>query len=142
MSVWLKRAGFALVISYIALSPALPQIFGWGAPIVRQWTMYSEVGEGLPKGVFTAHYDDGRTQTLTPLQVRGLQRYPDVVHYAFEDRVFSPDQLGVWARELCRGEPQLARLSFEGRIGTCDGWIAHSDQDVCGARALLAGGAP
>jgi hypothetical protein len=142
MTIWMKRTVFALAASYIALSPALPQIFGWGAPFVRQWTMYSEVGEGLPKGVFTAHYEDGRTQALTPLQVRELERYPDVVHYAFEGRVFSPDQLGLWAGRLCEAEPGLTRLSFEGRIGAADGWITHSSGDVCDDRALVAGGAP
>lgn len=140
MTIWLKRAAFALAASYIALSPALPQIFGWGAPFVRQWTMYSRVGEGLPKGVFTAHYGDGREVQLTPLQVRGLARYPDDVFYTFETRVLRVQELARWAADLCAREPDLTRLSFEGRIGAADGWIVHSDPDLCAGQALLAGG--
>jgi len=139
MTIWLKRAAFALAASYIALSPALPQIFGWGAPFVRQWTMYSAVGEGLPKGVFTVHHEDGRQARLTPLQVRGLERYPDDFHYTFETRVLRPEDLARWAEEMCAREPGLTRLSFQGRIGAADGWTNHSDPDLCAGEALLAG---
>jgi hypothetical protein len=140
MTIWLKRTLFALVASYIALSPALPQIFGWGAPFVRQWTMYSGVGEGLPKGVFTLHREDGREERLTPLQVRGLERYPDDFHYTFETRVLRGEDLAGWVEHLCSHEPGLARISFEGRIGASDGWIAYSSADLCSSQALLAGG--
>lgn len=141
MTIWLKRAAFALAASYIALSPALPQVFGWGAPFVRQWTMYSGVGEGLPKGVFTAHYEDGREEQFTPLQARGLDRYPDDFHYTFDARVLRRQDLARWVEDLCTRVPDLTRLSFEGRIGAADGWFVHSDPDLCAGQALVAGGA-
>lgn len=138
MALWLKRAAFALAALYITLSPALPQLLGWGAPVVRQWTMYSGVGEGLPKGEFTARYADGGRQTLTALQVRGLERYPDVFHYTYAARLDTPQDLARWAADLCAQSPELVSLSFEGRIGARDGWVVHSAENLCARDPLLA----
>src|SRR6056297_1399736 len=102
MMAWLKRGAFALAALYITLSPMAPQLFGWGAPLVRPWTMYSGVGEGLPKGVFTARYADGREQRLTALQIMGLERYPDTFHYSFKARISAPQDLAAWARDFCQ----------------------------------------
>ena len=138
MALWLKRAAFALAALYITLSPALPQLLGWGAPVVRAWTMYSGVGAGLPKGDFTARYADGRIQTLTALQVRGLERYPDVFHYTFDGLIDAPEGLAAWAADFCAASQDLESLSFSGRIGSPDGWVTHDADDLCAGPALVA----
>lgn len=133
MGAVLRRAGFVLVAAYLLLSPALPQLFGWGGPWVRQWTMYSEVGFGLLKGEFTVQYADGRSERLAPLDVLGLSRYPDIFHYQFEPWVTDASDLAEYAAAFCASERELMSLAFDGQVGVMDGWAELSADQLCAA---------
>ena len=139
MALWIKRLGFAAAALYIILSPALPQLAGWGAPYVRPWTMFSGVGAGLPKGEFTARYADGRTEQLSALQVLGAERYPDSFHYEFDLLIHDEASFRDFAAGFCTRADGPATLSFDGRVGAPDGWVSHSVTDLCASPVQIAG---
>lgn len=138
MIEWIKRIGFAGAAVYILLSPALPQLFDIGSPWVRPWTMYSGVGEGLPKGVFTARYESGAEEYLTALQVRDLPRYPNTFHYEFDYWVHDEASFRAFAADFCESRSSLVSLSFEGRVGAPDGWASHQVGDLCTPAPMIA----
>ena len=135
---WVKRIGFAAAALYILLSPALPQLLGVGSPWVRPWQMYASVGEGLPKGVFTARYENGHEERLSALQVLGAPRYPDTFHYTFEYRVFDEASFRHFAAQFCGSQAGLTSLSFQGRVGSREGWVTHQVADLCTPEPLMA----
>lgn len=132
-----QKAGRSLALltlsGYILLSPALVQVFGVGAPIVRPWTMYSRVGMGLPKGTFEVTQPDGQTVKMTALQAAGLRRYPaegQIYHFG---RFVSlqPGAFAKFAAPLCSQLEEGARVTFSGEIGSPTGWTQVDTVDVC-----------
>ena len=127
-----RRLTFAALAGFILLSPAPKQLFGEPSPWLREWVMYSGVGTGIPEGAFHIHDASGRiVETLSPLQAAGLSRYPNIKHYMFEGRLQSSEDLWRFAAASCARLDTGQRLSFEGRIGTRQGWWAEARDDVC-----------
>ncbi len=93
--------------------------------------MFSGVGVGIPDGTFTVTHADGTIETHTPLEAAGLERYPLIRHYLFEGRVFEADHLARFATALCTPAHDASSVSFEGLVGTRDGWRAMQVDDIC-----------
>lgn len=129
----LRRALFTACAMFILLGPAPGQLFGNHSAWLREWIMYSGVGIGIPKGMFTVQggADDGAV--YTPLQAAGLERYPRIAHYSFEQRIFDPSGLARFAAPLCASLSDDQRLAFSGHVGTRQGWEPLADPDVCQA---------
>ena len=125
---------FALAAGYLLLSPALPQLGGWGSPWIRQWTMFSGVGVGLPKGTFILEEADGTAIELPPLAVAGLSRYPvrQPIYY-YDGYVGSADDLALYADVTCRHLREGSRLRFSGTIAQKYDWLAVENALVCEA---------
>lgn len=125
-------AAFTAMAAYMLFSPALPQLFGTGAPMVRQWTMFSGVGVGLPKGTFRIEYADGRTEDLSPLEVAGMTRYPvRRPIYRFDGYAKGPEGLAHFAAATCTTLPEGARLTFDGVLAERRHWTRMEAMRVC-----------
>ena len=128
-----RKTVFGLLAGYILLSPYFPQVLNTGAPVIRQWTMYSGVGQGVLKGEFLLTYADGTEVTKTPLEVQGLTRYPNTFHYEYDRLVLGKDQLKAFVKETCTTERNLVDMSFVGQVGTASGWLAIDVDHLCKA---------
>jgi hypothetical protein len=135
-----RRAGFWTLAGFILLTPAVWQVFGHHSIWLRPWVMYSGVGVGILDGTFVLRTPDGAPREMTPLEALGLERYPPIHHYAFDRRVGEDGRLDAFAGQLCETLPPGARLSFEGYVGTREGWRALSVEDVCIEVGLARGG--
>ena len=130
-AITVRRAAFCLVAAVIYLGPAPGQLFGLHSPWLREWVMFSRVGEGILDGAFTLVRPDGPVETYTPLEAAGLARYPIVLHYLFPRRVRDAGDLGRFAAPLCARAPAGAAVSFRGAVGDRDGWRPLQAEDVC-----------
>lgn len=127
-----RKAVFVVLAGFILLSPAPGQLFDQPSPWLREWVMYSGVGTGIPAGDFHILDEAGAVvETLTPLQAAGLSRYPNMSHYLFEGWMQSPDDLWRFAAAACAGLDPGRRLSFDGRVGTRQGWQEVQRGDIC-----------
>jgi hypothetical protein len=127
----LRRAAFVVLMACIYFGPAPGQLFDAHSPWLREWVMFKGVGSGLPRGAFTVTQADGTVHTYTALEAAGLDRYPLIRHYQFEGRVFATDQLYRFARTLCAEIAATSTVSFDGKVGTVDGWKLAQSDDVC-----------
>lgn len=127
----LRRCVFFALAAFILLGPAPGQLFDQRSPWLREWIMYSDVGVGLPKGVFIVQDASGPVEQHTPLQAAGLDRYPKITHYLFDRRVHAEADLARFAADLCATLQPGQHLSFEGVVGTRQGWVAMPVTDVC-----------
>lgn len=127
----LRRSAFFALAAFILLGPAPGQLFDQRSPWLREWIMYSDVGVGLPKGVFAVHDASGPVAEYTPLQAAGLERYPRIVHYFFDRRIFEQAHLTRYAADLCETLSPGQRLSFDGVVGTRKGWVPMPVANVC-----------
>jgi len=127
----LRRYAFFALAAFILLGPAPGQLFDKRSPWLREWVMYSGVGVGLPKGVFTVHDASGPVADYTPLQAAGLERYPLIVHYFFDKRIFEDADLTRYAAGLCEGLLPGQHLSFDGVVGTRKGWVPMPVTNLC-----------
>jgi hypothetical protein len=93
--------------------------------------MFSDVGVGIPDGTFTVSQEDGTIETYAPLEAAGLERYPDIRHYQFEGRVLEVGHLNRFAKVLCARTPTTSTVSFEGVVGTRDGWRPMQADNIC-----------
>ena len=128
----LRRAAFCALALFIALGPMFPQVFGVRSPAFRPWTMFSGVGVGILKGNFRIEEPQGQVRELAPLELLGLERYPRIRHFHFEHRVRDADDLRKFAAGFCAGLEPGARLSFDGHVGTRNGWRPLAGEDLCG----------
>ncbi len=128
-----RRIGFAVIALFILLAPAAGQIFGVKHLLLREWVMYSGVGVGIPKGEFRIWRGGQPVATLSPLEALELTAYPPVIHYTFPHRILGDDDLPGFAAQLCaRLEDHGGdRVSFEGVVGTRQGWRALRHEDLC-----------
>lgn len=125
-----RRAAFCVVGLFILLAPMFPHLFDLRSPFLRPWMMYSDVGVGILKGGFRV--DDGVSRRdLSPLQVMGLERYPRLRHFLFEHRVHDSADVARLAEPFCATLGPGARLSFEGAVGTRQGWRPLQVNNVC-----------
>jgi hypothetical protein len=108
-------------------------MFGKHSPWLREWIMYSGVGVGIPKGLFTIHDESGPIADLTPLEAADLERYPKITHYYFSGLIGQAADLARFAEPLCSGLPQGQWVSFSGYVGTRQGWAKMRMDDVCAA---------
>lgn len=130
METW-RRLVFYALAGFILLSPAPGQLFGQHYLLIREWVMYSGVGVGMPKGEFVLHDMSGGVTRLTPLEAAGLERYPRTSHYLFATRIFEPQDIARFAAARCADLTPQQRLSFEGVVGTRQGWVAMPVENVC-----------
>ena len=130
--VGLRRGGFCARAPFIPLGPIFPQAFAVHSPLFRPWTMFSGVGVGILKGSFRVEDGQGPAREMTPLELLGLERYPRIRQYHFEERVRDPEDLRKFVAEYCDGLAPGARLSFAGHVGTREGWRALKGDDLCG----------
>lgn len=126
-----RRVVFGLLAAFILLGPAPGQLFGKHSPWLREWVMYSGVGVGILDGSFTASQEDGTQTVYSPLQVAGLDSYPMIKHYYFDNRVFVPEDLGKFAANLCETLEPGGQLAFDGYVGTRQGWQVLKQDNVC-----------
>lgn len=133
----LRRGVFMVIALFLFLGPAPGQLFGQHSPFLREWIMYSGVGIGMPKGIFSVHDQTGEVTDYTPLQAAGLERYPPISHYKFDRRIFAAEDLSRFAAPLCARLSQDQRLSFDGAVGTRIGWVQVTQDDVCQDQAVL-----
>lgn len=133
LPVLARRFGFGLIALFILLAPAAGQVFGVHHLLLREWVMYSGVGVGIPQGEFLIWRDDTVVARLSPLDALDLPAYPRVIHYTFEHRILSNEDFAGFATRLCaeRGTYGGDRVSFEGVIGTREGWQAASQDNLC-----------
>ncbi len=127
-----RRVAFCVIAVLILLLPMLPQVFDLRSPLLRGWRMYSDVGVGVLKGGFQLEQPGGTPREISPLGIMGLQTYPRIYHYHFEQRVRNPEDLRSMTSSFCRELGPAARLSFEGAVGTRQGWRKLSVPDLCG----------
>jgi len=130
-----RRAAFCVVALFIVLAPMFPHLFDLRSPFLRSWKMYSDVGVGILKGAF--RIDDGVSRRdLSPLQVMGLERYPRLRHFLFEHRVRESGDVARLAEPFCATLAPGVRLSFDGAVGTRQGWRPLQVENICaGAHA-------
>jgi hypothetical protein len=122
-----RRVAFAVIAMFILLGPAPGQLFGMHSVLLREWLMFSGAGLGLLKGNFTLHGADGDV-TMSPLEVAAL---PSYLALPVERRVFKPTDLKSFAARVCDNGRQTARLSYDGSVGTFNGWRMLTARDVC-----------
>lgn len=128
----LAHAGLVMVLGlFIAFGPAAGQIFGQHYAWLREWVMFSGSGVGVLKGRFTLHHPGGADQPMTPLDVLGLRAYPDTAPDEFDRLVFGLGDLRRDATAMCDRRTDASRLSFEGWVGTRQGWRPLAAEDVC-----------
>lgn len=133
-----QKLGVLLAAAFIALAPALPQIFGIGHDYVRYWAMYSGVGQGTMKGTFTLTHADGRSETFTPLDIMGLERYPNAFHYTFDRLLVDRDAIGPIVSPFCEAHAKDgAVLAFSGKVGVANGWATYAADDLCPKQDVL-----
>ena len=140
----LRRAGFVGIALFILLAPSAGQVFGVKHLLLREWVMYSGVGVGIPRGEFRIWRGDHMVATLSPLEALDLPAYPSVIHYTFAHRVLDDADLPGFAARLCEtlADHGGDRVSFEGVVGTRDGWRSAQHDDLCardGHRITAAG---
>lgn len=128
-----RPAVFAVIAAFMLASPALPQVFGIGKPWIRQWTMFSGVGRGIPKGDFIIETHAGMpVRTLTPLAAAGLTRYPVTAPVERFDRyVYHVSDLQRFAAPACADLNADQRLRFAGVVGSWHGFTAPVSAVVC-----------
>lgn len=128
-----RRIGFTAIALFILLAPAAGQIFGVKHLLLREWVMYSGVGVGIPKGEFRIWRGDQPVATLSPLEALELTAYPRVIHYTFPHRILGDEDLPGFAARLCAAlaDHDADRVSFEGVIGTRQGWRSARHGDLC-----------
>jgi hypothetical protein len=128
-----RRIGFAAIALFILLAPAAGQVFGVHHLLLREWVMYSGVGVGIPKGEFRIWQEDEPVATLSPLEALDLAAYPPVIHYTFSHRILSDDDFPRFAARLCGALADHGgdRVSFEGKVGTRQGWRPANHSDLC-----------
>ena len=109
MPFYLRRIVFLGLASFIVISPFFPQVLKVGSPWIRPWTMYAGVGSGLLKGDFTLQFENGRVETLSPLEALGLTTKWSI------ELVFSPihgfEQAGDLAELFARPLDRAMRLA-------------------------------
>jgi hypothetical protein len=120
---------FAFLASLIVLGPFAAQILEMRSPLLRPWTMFSGVGVGILKGVFTHERADGSRADMTPLQVRGLDRYPVIRGTQFQYLVSDDRDLRRFAGDYC--DQVGGALAFNGWVGTRTGWRSLEAQNIC-----------
>lgn len=128
-----RRVAFCVCAAFILLLPMLPQVFDLRSPLLRSWRMYSDVGVGILKGSFRVQQPDGAVRSLSPLEMMGLEVYPRIRHFHFQQRIMASEDLGPLTSEFCRALDPTHRLSFEGAVGTPRGWQALNIPDLCGS---------
>lgn len=126
-----RRAAFVIIGAFLLLAPAPGQLLGLHNVLLREWIMFSGVGVGILKGEFTLQRADGEAATFTPLEMMGIEAYPQTRHYLFDYRVFVDSDLKRVAEGVCGRSIEGDRLSFSGHVGTRDGWRAIDVDDVC-----------
>lgn len=126
-----RRGLFIAFALFILLGPAPGQLFGNHSPWLREWVMYSGVGIGIPKGVFTVQDGTNPSLEYSPLQAAGLEQYPRIAHYTFDRRVFDVSDLSRFAAPLCADMSADQRVSFSGYVGTRRGWVPVLANDLC-----------
>lgn len=127
-----RLLAFCAIAAFVLLAPMFPHVFNIHGKLLRPWMMYSDVGVGLLKGDFRIE-QAGATRTVAPLELMGLERYPRLRHYRFEQRVLHDGDLGRIAATYCATLPAGARLSFGGAVGTRNGWRPLKADDLCGS---------
>lgn len=130
-----RRIGFALLATFVLLSPAPGQLFGAHTPLLREWVMFSGVGVGIPRGTFVVSGEGGEAARVSPLEALGLEAYPQIRHYAFDRRILADEDFPRFAQRLCEEARPGARIGFEGVVGTRAGWREARIEDVCGIGA-------
>lgn len=132
----IRRIGFALIALFILLAPAAGQVFGVKNLLLREWVMYSDVGVGIPKGEFRVWRGDHAVASLSPLEVLDLPAYPSVIHYTFAHRILDDADLPAFAARLCErlADRDGDRVSFDGMVGTRQGWRRTQHFNVCEPR--------
>ena len=120
---------FTFFACLILLGPFAAQILEMRSPLLRPWTMFSGVGVGILKGVFTHERADGSRADLTPLQVRGLDRYPVIRGTQFQYLVSDDRDLRRFAGDYC--DQVGGALAFNGWVGTRTGWRSLEARNIC-----------
>lgn len=127
-----RAAIFFAFAALILLGPLAVQVFGSKSRLFRQWTMFSAVGVGIPKGEFIAAAADGSVRRLTPLQVLGIDRYPVMLSFEYQTSANGDGGLRKFASDYC--VKHGGKLSFRGHIGSRQGWQAAAEDDLCASR--------
>ncbi|MEM1391607.1 MAG: hypothetical protein AAGG45_11055 [Pseudomonadota bacterium] len=127
-----QKTAILVGAAFIALGPALPQVFGVGQDYVRPWMMFSGVGQGMMKGAFTVTHSDGSTEVYTPLEIMSLERYPDIFSYEFDKILLNRDAMSPIVSEFCDAHVKDgATLSYSGKVGAPNGWALYEADDLC-----------
>ena len=127
-----QKTGILAAAVFIALGPALPQVFGIGQDNVRPWMMFSGVGQGTMKGTFTVTYADGSRKAYTPLEIMALDRYPDVLAYEFDKLLLNREAMSPIVSAFCDAHVKDgATLSYSGKVGAPNGWALYDAEDLC-----------
>ncbi|MEO1642687.1 MAG: hypothetical protein AAFR74_05070 [Pseudomonadota bacterium] len=127
-----QKIGVLAAAAFIALGPALPQVFGVGQDYVRPWVMFSGVGQGTMKGTFTVTQADGSIETYTPLQIMALERYPNIFPYQFDRLLTDREAMTPIVSAFCEAHvTEGAVLSYTGKVGAPNGWAIYEADDLC-----------
>jgi hypothetical protein len=124
-----RTAVFFAFAALVVLGPSVPQVLDIHLRLFRPWTMFSGVGVGILKGEFRAVTRDGAVTRYAPLQLLGRDRYPVMRSIHFPLRVMQDSDLRKFAAEFCARSD--ASLSFDGFVGTRQGWRALRADDIC-----------
>jgi len=131
LSTLLRHIAFGLFTVLIYLGPAPGQLFDSHSPWLREWVMFSGVGVGIPNGRFVVRSEDGVEAILTPLEAANIERYPLILHYLFKNRIFAEDHFARFAAPLCATVPDTSFVSFDGAVGTRQGWRPVQIENIC-----------
>lgn len=93
--------------------------------------MFSGVGVGILDGTFTVVEQDGIIRRLTPLEAAHLDAYPVIIPYNFEGLVTEAADLARLAQPLCDETAETGAVSYDGFVGTREGWRPLRADDIC-----------
>lgn len=127
----LHRTAYLSIAFYVLASPLLSRIVGHRIKGISNWRMYAGVGKGILKGEFTEVHDGDIVQKITPLEMLGLERYPRDENATWKKRVLNKKDLYTFASDHCHSMPSHLSLNFKGHVGSIDGWIPLSSENLC-----------
>lgn len=131
LPILVRNIAFGLFAVLIYLGPAPGQLFNSHSPWLREWVMFSGVGVGIPYGRFVVRHEDGVETIHTPLEAADIEQYPLILHYLFESRIFATEHFAHFAAPLCATVPETSSVSFDGAVGTRQGWQPVQIENIC-----------
>lgn len=119
---------FCAAACWMLLSPAIVQVFGVKAPMVRAWQMFHRRGVGI----CAARYDD-RGAAIDRFALFGVDRASAPADFR---RITDEARARRMAKRICRKIGSSAEVRVVLRCGERDGLVTVLDreEDLCAAR--------